>query len=752
VADHERFLTVSRVVPTEPGLTALGTETGGGQGDRYEIDARMMEWPGSGDMAEAREELAERLPRALRPLAELAMNYRWSWLPGAPELFHELDPYRWGLCGRNPVHLLEEASEERIQAAVRDASYIDRANALLEVVRADLNRQPAPGWDPARPAVYLCAEFGVHRSMPIYAGGLGVLAGDILKECSDRAIPLVGVGLMYGQGYLHQRIDGEGMQHEFWTRTDPVRLPAALVTKDGRPLLVKVPIAGRTVVAQVWRVDVGRVPLYLLDTERPENGRVDRWITTRLYVGDHPTRLAQYALLGVGAIRALRAMGVQAATIHLNEGHVALAAVELVREQMAAGFDLPAAIGRVREVVTFTTHTPVAAGNEYYSTDEALDILGGALALPGVGTGPALDLGRFRSGTGDFGLAPIGLRLSHVANGVSRRHTEVARGMWQGLQPGRPADSPIIGITNGVHLSTWIAPPMRALLDRHLGPGWIDRAADPATWAPVAAIPDDELWEIRRRQRRYLVERVRNRSTIDRLARGEPSWFVEAAARTFDPEVLTIGFARRIASYKRLHLLVHDTARALSVLSGPRPIQIVLAGKAHPQDEQAKGIVKQLFALKREEHVAGRVVYLEDYDLEIAAQLVAGCDVWLNLPRPPQEASGTSGMKAAVNGGLNLSVLDGWWLEGYDGENGWAIDTPQVDDAGQDAADAATLFRLLEQEVMPMFYERAEDGLPHRWIARVKRSMMTIGWKFSASRMVSEYEAMAWRPLTTVRR
>jgi starch phosphorylase len=702
-------------------------------------------WPGSEDLTAARDALAARLPDALHPLAELAMNYRWSWLRGGPELFAELDPYRWGLCGRNPVHLLEEAAEDRIQAAARDAAFIDRAHRLLESVRADLGRLPASGWDPARPIAYLCAEFAVHRSMPIYAGGLGVLAGDILKESSDRAVPLVGVGLMYRQGYLHQRIDGEGLQHEYWARTDPVRLPAALVTRSGRPLVITVPIAGRVVAAQIWRVDVGRVPLYLLDSELPENNRLDRWITTRLYVGDHATRLAQYVLLGIGAIRALRAMGVDPASVHLNEGHAALAALELVREQMLAGRALDAAIAYARSMVTFTTHTPVAAGNEYYSTEEALSVLGGALDLPGAGSGPAIDLGRYRSGSGDFGLAPLGLRVSRVANAVSRRHMEVSRLMWQGLEPGRPVASPITGITNGVHLPTWVAPPMRELLDRYLGSAWIDRAADPATWAPVAAIPDAELWEVRRRQRSHLVDRVRDRSTFDRLARGEPGWFVEAAARTFDAELLTVGFARRLASYKRLHLLVHDAARAVSLLVGPRPLQIVLAGKAHPQDEQAKEIVKQLFALKWVENVAGRVTFLEDYDLEMAAQLVMGCDLWLNLPRPPQEASGTSGMKVAVNGGLNLSVLDGWWLEGYDGENGWAIATPPLDDTGQDAADADALYRLLEDEVAPMFYERDEQGLPRRWIARMKRSLMTIGSRFSASRMVSEYETVAWQ-------
>ena len=569
----------------------------------------------------------------------------------------------------------------------------------------------------------------------------------MLKECSDRAIPAIGIGLLYRQGYLHQRIDGEGRQHEYWTITDPERLPAALVTDPGgSPVLVDVPVARRTVVAQVWRVDVGRVPLYLLDTERPENDRLDRWITSRLYVGDHATRLAQYVLLGAGAVRLLRALGLDPMTIHLNEGHAALAALELVRTFMAGGDDLVHAEARARQLVTFTTHTPVPAGNEYYPVGEVVDVLSGVLDLPGAGTAPAIDIGRYRSGVGDFGLAPVGLRLSRRSNAVSNRHAEVAEEMWRGLDPGRPGDEPITAITNGVHVATWMAAPMRELLDRHLGSGWADREAEPATWAPMAAIPDSELWEVRRVQRRRLVDYVRARSTADRLARGDPGWFVEAAARTFDPDALTIGFARRMASYKRLHLLVHDSRRALALITGARPLQIILAGKAHPQDEQAKGIVQQLFALKWAEHVGERVCYLEDYDLDMAAQLVAGCDVWLNLPRPPQEASGTSGMKSMLNGGLHLSVLDGWWAEAFDGDNGWAISTPAQDEAAQDAADAAALYRIIEEEVLPMFYERDEHGLPRRWIARIKHSMTTLAARFSASRMVADYESALWRP------
>ena len=704
-----------------------------------------IEWPGDAAMAEGRAELAARLPAELAPLAEIAMNYRWSWLPGGPELFEALDAHRWAMCGHNPVHLIEEASEELIQAAARNAGYLSRMKSVLDTMRSDLGRDTAAGWDARRPVAYLCAEFAVHSSLPVYAGGLGVLAGDILKECSDRALPMVAVGLMYRQGYLHQRIDGEGRQHEYWTDTDPERLPAALVAgPDRRPLVFEVPVAGRTVAVQIWRIDVGRVPLYLLDTERQENDPLDRWISSRLYVGDRATRLAQYVLLGVGAVRALRLMGIDVSTFHVNEGHPALAGIELIRERMSSGAEFASAVAQVRDQVTFTTHTPVPAGNEYYPVDEALAVLQGALALPGAGTAPAIELGRYRTGSGDFGLAPVGLRLSRAANGVSVKHAEVSRAMWQRLDPGRPADSPITAITNGVHLPTWIAGPMRELLDRHLGPDWLARAADPKTWEPVASIPDAELWEVRRRQRRRLMDFVRERSALDRLARGEPQWFVQAAARTFDTDLLTLGFARRIASYKRLHLLIRDPQRALTLIRGPRSIQVLLAGKAHPQDEEAKGIVQQLFALKWAPHVAEKVAYLEDYDLEMAAELVAGCDVWVNLPRPPQEASGTSGMKAAVNGGLNVSVLDGWWPEAYDGDNGWGIATPPGDNAAQDAADAMALYRLLEQEVIPSFYDRDATGLPRSWVARIKQSLITVGPRFGAGRMIEEYAA-SWR-------
>ena len=730
--------------PTAAGHSALHEAAAARSNHRVGV-ALKSDWPGSSAMAEATQELAARLPAELGPLAELAMNFRWSWLPGGAEVFAALDPHRWALCGKNPVHLLEEASEERIQAAAHDPAYIAQAKTVLDTVRADLGRDFAPGWDAARPVAYLCAEFAVHGSLPIYAGGLGVLAGDMLKECSDRALPVVGVGLMYRQGYLHQRIDGEGRQHEYWTDTDPERLPAVLVTDAGRrPLVFEIPVAGRPVAVQIWRVDVGRVPLYLLDTERPENDPLDRWITSRLYVGDRTTRLAQYVLLGVGSVRALRLMGIDPSTFHVNEGHPALAGIELIRERMSAGADFASAVAQARDHLTFTTHTPVPAGNEYYPVDDALAVMQGALALPGAGTGPAIELGRYRSGGGDFGLAPVGLRLSHAANGVSRKHAEVSRAMWQRLEPGRPDDSPIAAITNGIHLPTWMSAPMRELLDRHLEPGWMDRASDPATWEPVANIPDAEVWEVQRRQRRRLMDYVRERSSRDRLARGDPQWFVQAAARTFDPDVLTIGFARRIASYKRLHLLIRNPQRALTLLRGPRSIQMLLAGKAHPQDEEAKGIVQQLFALKWAPHVAEKVCYLEDYDLEMAGELVAGCDAWINLPRPPQEASGTSGMKAAVNGGLNVSVLDGWWPEAYDGENGWAIATPPGDNAEQDAADAEALYRLLENEVIPAFYDRDQSGLPRRWIARIKHSLMTVGPRFSAGRMIEEYSAV-WK-------
>ena len=680
---------------------------------------------GADDVRRTADELASRLPEPLAPLARMAYNYRWSWLPGGADLFAAIAPHRWELCGHNPVRLLQEVSVTVLERAAADGELLARIGEAERAIADDLARPPADGpVDPERPVAFFCAEYGVHPSLPIYSGGLGALAGDILKEASDRALPLVAVGLMYQQGYFRQRIDATGWQHEYWVDTDPDRLPAALVCDDdGRPLTVTVPIHGEDVVAQIWRVDVGRVPLYLLDAERPENSRLARWISYQLYVGDPVTRLAQYLLLGVGGMRALRALGIEPGVVHLNEGHAAFVSLEL---------------GDADRTV-FTTHTPVPAGNDGYPAEQVLEAVAGL----DVDAGALVRAGRTHPDD-EFepvGVTQLALRTSRAANAVSRRHGEVAREMWQAIWPDRAVDDVPIGhVTNGVHLPTWVGGPMRELLDRHLGGDWLERATDPGAWDAVDSIPDEELWAVRDSQRAALVDYVRDRSAADRLSRGEPRDYVEAAARAFDPGVLTIGFARRMATYKRLTLLISDPGRALGLLGGDRPIQIVIAGKAHPRDDAGKGLIQALFAQRGAPHVGERVIFLHDYDLAMAARLVRGCDVWVNVPRPPQEASGTSGMKSAINGGLNLSVLDGWWPEAYDGTNGWALSGEvDGDHAAQDARDAAELYRLLEEEAVPAFYERGDSGVPHAWLARIRASLKTVGPGFCAGRMLEDY-------------
>jgi glycogen phosphorylase len=611
---------------------------------------------------------------------------------------------------------------------------------------AQLARPSAFAIPPEQPIAYFCSEFGAHCSLPLYGGGLGVLAGDLLKAASDLAIPMVGVGLLYRQGYFHQRLDIGGSQHEYWTITDFERTPAVRVTKGGEePLLVDVPIRGRQVRIQIWRVDLGRIPLYLLDTDVRENDPIDRWITSRLYVGDRHTRLTQYAVLGIGGTRALDALGIAPSLVHLNEGHAALGVFERMRRLIARGDSVEAALAKVRQGAIFTTHTPVAAGNEWYSVEEIEPVFGGFMDSVGIPLEFVYDLGRFKPGAASepAAITPLALRTCRAANGVSRRHGEVAREMWRDLWRDDPAHAvPITHVTNGVHTMTWMAPLMQNLIDRHLGAGWREQVADPAVWERLREIPDEEFWATRRRLRAALVEYVRAKSVQDRLSRGEQPAYVEAAASVFVENTLTIGFARRVATYKRLHLLTRQLERGLRLIADrKRPIQVVMAGKAHPSDEEAKQTLRAMMETRRAPHVAGHIAFLEDYDLHMAPLIVAGVDVWLNLPRPPLEASGTSGMKVVLNGGLNLSVLDGWWDEAYDGESGWAIQSLQGDPEAQDDHDSNAAFNLLENEIIPLFYERDEAGIPRRWLARVRASMMRLIPRFSAERMLRDYVA-----------
>jgi len=712
---------------------------------------------GTNDVVRAVDRLARRLPEPLFPLARIAYNYRWSWTPDGRELFRYFGVHRFNLSNQNPVRFLRDLSEHSLLEAATDEKYLARVNAVAQVLDDDLTRPAKTDLGDGLVA-FLCAEFGVHRSLPVYSGGLGVLAGDLLKEASDQALPLVGVGLLYRKGYFHQRVDRSGWQLEYWTEVDPEMLPAVRVTNPDRsPLTIQLPIWDGEVTAHVWRVDVGRVPLYLLDADLAENSPLQRWVSARLYEGNRAIRLAQYALLGVGAVRALDAMSVTPTIYHLNEGHAALATLAVASRtagsSKGADGDLSDALSSGRDHFVFTTHTPVQAGNETYSREEILPVLGSLADELHLDRELLLKLGRVHPSDANepSGMTQLAIHAARSINAVSARHESVAREMWHEMFPQvRTEQVPIGHVTNGVHLPTWMAPPMQALLTRHFGEGWERHSSDPAVWAGIEEIPDEELWAVRCEQRNELVDQLRRKAVVDRLARGEDLEVVRAGAEAFDPSFLTVGFARRLATYKRLDLLLHPAARALELLNHDQPAQFVFAGKAHPLDDAGKAIAQRMFALKREPGVISRVVFVEDYDLSAAGTLIAGCDVWLNLPRPPLEASGTSGMKAALNGCLNLSVLDGWWAEAFDGANGWAINGDvDPDESAKDARDAATFYSLVKNEVKPLFFERDERGIPTRWLKRVRASMRSLGPMYCATRMLDDYVKHVYAPNLT---
>jgi len=708
---------------------------------------------GEKDIRRKAQDVARQIPARLAPLARVAYNYFWVWHPDGERVFRDIDPYSWSLSGRNPVRFLHRVSQSSLERASTDRSLVDRVDALRDALEEELARPPSGEGIPAEnPVAFFCAEFGVHRSLPVYAGGLGVLAGDILKEASDRGLPMVGVGLIYHRGFFHQRIDVSGYQHEYWYPTGPDRRPMVKISgEDGEPLSVTVPVWGENVSVHVWRVDVGRIPLFLLDTEVQENTPRQRFITARLYEGNRQVRLAQYALLGVGGIRVLRALGIEPSVVHMNEGHPAAATLELVRREVREGAGFEEACARVRRKVVFTTHTPVPAGNETYSAEEFETVFADVAHALGTDKEHLLRLGRIHpDDRGEPpGMTALAIRMSRSTNGVSRIHGAVARGMWKDLFPGRAAeDVPITHVTNGAHLPTWIAPEVRALLDQYLGEGWSsrERVMDPKTWEAVDNIPDEELWAVRTKLSTRLVSWVKEHSVIERLTRGDDMEYALAPSQGLNPDHLILGFARRLATYKRLYLLTHNPQRVLPLLAGDRPVQLLFAGKAHPRDEEAKQMLQRMFHLKGNQGVASRVVFIEDYNVGIAAGMVAGCDVWINLPRPPLEASGTSGMKAAFNGTLNLSVLDGWWAEAFDGTNGWGIDGSEDPDHGaKDARDATAFLDLLEKEVIPLFYDRDAQGIPRGWIRRMKASIRTVCPRFCATRMLDEYVRNVYR-------
>jgi starch phosphorylase len=673
-------------------------------------------------------------------LAEIALNLWWTWHPDAQDVFSSIDRQTWEASNHNPLATLRGASGPRLTALARDPAYLERYQHVLGAFDAYMH-PAAPTWFATRyPAdqlliAYFCMEFGLHESLPMYSGGLGVLAGDHCKAASDLGLPLVGVGLWYPQGYFHQRVEPDGAQiaqPETIDRRDEPLLPAGA---DGRDVVISLELPGRSILVRVWRLQVGRISLYLLDPDVPGNNAADRALCAQLYGGDRETRLAQEFILGVGGVRALRALGIRPNRWHMNEGHAAFMGIERIRELVQGGTDFVAAWPEEAASTIFTTHTPVPAGNEVFRTDLVVRYLADFPAQMNLDLNGLLSLAHEEGAPdGTFAMTPLALRLSHRANGVSALHGAVARQMWAKQFPGLSADdTPITSITNGVHTASWIAPAMRALFDHYLGVEWLDRVDDPNIWEGLTRIPDAELWTTHCALKAMLAGIA---------ARRLVAASVPARSQALDPDLLTIGFARRFATYKRATLFFHDRERAVRLLANrSRPVQIVFAGKAHPADGGGQALIKAVVDLSRIPELAGRVLFLDSYDIGLARHLAQGVDVWLNNPERPQEASGTSGQKASLNGVPNCSIRDGWWDEAYNGRNGWAFGGP----IGNDAVDSAQLYDLLEQQVVPAYYDRDARGLPAQWLAVMREAIRTVAPVFSAQRMVKEYLERLYR-------
>lgn len=683
------------------------------------------------------------IPGELSRLPELAYNLWWTWSPEAQELFRRLDPGLWESTDHNPIRLL--AQTDRLRAAASDPGFA----ALYERVMRDFNAYLEGGERPFRedgsrdPVAYFSMEFGLHESLPIYSGGLGVLAGDHLKSASDLGVPLVGVGVLYAQGYFRQRLNAEGRQEEAYESFEPELRPLRPVRNGaGEEIRVSVELPGRELRLKVWEVRVGRVRLLLLDADIPENREEDRRLTARLYGGGERVRLAQELILGVGGVRALRAAGLHPDVYHMNEGHAAFLGLERIRELVAGGRSFEEARELVAESSVFTTHTPVPAGHDRFSPELFWEFMGGWPRALGTDREGLWNLGHREEEWGPtFNMTVLALRLSRARNAVSELHGEVTRGMWGNLFSGN--GSAITHITNGVHTWSWLAGELGELFDEYAGPAWRERVEDPAVWEFVREIPAGELWRVHLKLKERMLRFVEERLRAQRERAGLPP------LPAFDPEALTLGFARRFATYKRATLILSDTERLKRIVHGPgRPVQFVFAGKAHPADEPGKEFIRALYRASEEEGLAGRFVILEDYDMNIARHLVQGSDVWLNNPRRPLEASGTSGQKAALNGAPNFSVLDGWWREAYDGENGWAIgeERKYASPEEQDAADADSLYRTLEEEIVPLYYRREGSGVPEGWVAVMKRAVKTVAPAFSTQRMVREYAERLYFP------
>ncbi len=706
---------------------------------------------------------ARTLDRFIAPIQErlwtLARNIWWCWDHDTSSLFRDIEPTRWRALNHNPVSLLSEIPLASLEKRAAELVLHSRINYAYRRQREYLEADHTWGARNAgilrpRPVAYFSAEFGLHVSIPEYSGGLGVLAGDHVKSASDLGIPLVGIGLFYGQGYFRQYLDMNGWQQEEYIHTDVNQLPMEpAIGKNGEPVKIEIETRSGVIYIKVWRMRVGRCQLLLLDSNVEGNAPEDREVTSRLYGGDSRTRIRQELVLGVGGFRALRAMGITPGVLHLNEGHSGFALLEAIARRMDdEGLNFETAAPRVSREVVFTTHTPVPAGHDRFHPGLVEEHLGPLRDRLGISHEKLMELGRENPHNQheEFCMTVLGLKLSRRANAVSSLHGEVSRSMWKVLYPGKLEEEVPIGhITNGVHVPTWLAPQMFRLYDRHFGTGWHVRSSEPEIWEGIDNVDDGELWETHLNLKSRLVDFVRKRAIEQATRREESAETLQKLGRTLSPDALTIGFARRFATYKRANLLLADIELLASMVNDPKhPVQFIWAGKAHPRDEPGKRVLQEIAQLMRNSKFADKFVFVEDYDINVGRHFVQGVDVWLNNPRRPLEASGTSGQKVVLNGGLNLSVLDGWWAEAYDGLNGFAIGKGRTHSNmdAHDARDGADLYQVLKNEVIPLYYQRDRDGLPRGWIKRMKRTIRTLGWRFNADRMVMDYTLKCYIP------
>jgi starch phosphorylase len=690
------------------------------------------------------------LPPRIARLDSLANNLWWSWHPRARDLFRALDYPLWKMTGHNPVKQLRDINPEKLKAAASDPAFLSLYDSVVSDFDADMSARDT--WFATNyptlmsdPIAYFSMEFAIHNSLPIYAGGLGILAGDICKEASDLGLPMVGVGFMYPQGYFLQRISPEGWQEEIYRHLDFREVPVEPVSSDGELApLARVQLDDRTVHVSAWKVRVGRVDIYLLDTNIAQNSAQDRQLSARLYIADRELRIQQEIILGIGGVRVLRALGINPSVWHANEGHTAFMMLERVREEVEKGITFEEAVDRVRASTTFTTHTPVPAGHDTFSMRLVEKYFHKYWGLLGIDRNTFLELGQqVGDGQEAFNMTVLALTLAKHCNAVSRLHGQVTRKMWHVLWPDcREEDVPISHITNGIHVPTWIAPEMGRIYEKHLSPDWVKRHDDPSMWDRVMDIPDEEIWSVH-----LLLKRKRKAAILERAQKGWADGNVTAPqvltmGALLDPDVLTIGFVRRFTEYKRPALIFYDVERLKKIVNDRwRPVQIVFAGKSHPADFPSKYLLHQVYTLAADRSFQGRIAFVEDYDMHMARYLVHGVDVWLNNPRRLREACGTSGMKAALNGVPHLSVLDGWWYEGYNGNNGWAIgeELGAQDSGDEDRVDAESLYRLLEEKIVPLYYDRDRSGVPHGWIRVAKEAIRSVVPVFCARRMLKEY-------------